>query len=186
MRTTCIRELKLFNALYSFWWTGKHSGISQNYTTTQHCPRPHVSFAVNKAGTLFHRDAAGNPLMISGEDFGKLKCYVPFNWKILFNMTQLPSSKKPQDLTKSPELFLCGGNASNCLWQQTARDSKTGKQGLHYNSCPESQTSFFFHQGKYLSAQDIFSLLRRGRRFSPQEKSALLSNLLCVTEINPE
>lgn len=101
-------------------------------------------------------------------------------------MTQLPSSKKPQDLTKLPELFLCGGNASNCLWQQTARDSKTGKQGLHYNSCPESQTSFFFHQGKYLSAQDIFSLLRRGRRFSPQEKSALLSNLLCVTEINPE
>lgn len=62
--------------------------------TTQHCPRPHVSFAVNKTGTLFHRDAAGNPLIISGEGFGRLKFYVPFNWKVVFNMTQLPSSKK--------------------------------------------------------------------------------------------
>lgn len=134
-----------------------------NYMTTQHCPRHCVNFVVNKTGTLFHRDAAGNPLMVSGEDFGRLKCYVPFNWKVLFNMTQLPSSKKTQDLTKLPEQFLCRGNASNCLWQQTARVSKTGKQGLHYINCPESQTSSFCLQEKYLTAEQRKRVLPSGR-----------------------
>lgn len=78
-------------------------------------------------------------------------------------MTQLPSSKKTRDLTKLPEQLLCRGNASNCLWQQTARVSKTGKQGLHYINCPENQTSSFCLQEKYLTAEQRKRVLPSGR-----------------------
>lgn len=76
------------------------------------------------------------------------------------------AAKNTQDLTKLPKLFLCRGNARKCLWQQTARDSKTGKQGLHYINCPESQKAFYVSKGN-ISVLGVF--------FTAEEKRVLPS-----------
>ena len=148
--------------------------------TTQHCPRPCLSFAVNKTGTLFHRDAAGNPLMVFGEGFGSLKCYMPFSCKILFNMTQLASSKKHRTsrnyqscfCAKAMQAIVCGNRLPGSVKQ-----ANKGSIDLATSVLQKARPAVSVSK-RNISVPRAFATAAERKRVPLQEEPPLLPNPL--------
>lgn len=125
--------------------------------------------------------------MAFGEGFGILKCWVPFSCKILFNVTQLASSKKYRTswnyqgcfCAKSMQAIVCGNRLP-----ESVKQANKGNVDLATSVLQKARPAVSASK-RNISVPRAFATAEERKRVPPQEEPLVLPNLLWITGIKP-